>query len=91
MRSTTLALAATLTLTGAAFAQTTTAPGSAESNMNNPGSVKSNAEKGMPERGAPAATGTVTAPAPGIAPVAPGAGTSTTAPSSPTNSTAPSR
>jgi hypothetical protein len=89
MRSTTLALAATLAFMGAAFAQTTTAPGSTESNMNNPGSVKSNAEKGLPERGAPAATGTVTAPTTGAAPAAPGA--STTAPTGTAGSSAPSR
>jgi hypothetical protein len=62
---TALAGAAILALSGAAMAQTTTAPGgSAERNMNNPGSVKSNSEKGMPERDAvpgtgPASTGTV--------------------------------
>ncbi|MBE7203891.1 MAG: hypothetical protein INR70_39695, partial [Parafilimonas terrae] len=50
MRSTLLALAATVALTGAALAQTGV-PGSAENNMNNPASVKSNAEKGTPERG----------------------------------------
>ncbi|SFU62763.1 hypothetical protein SAMN02799631_01552 [Methylobacterium sp. 174MFSha1.1] len=59
MRTTLLALAATLALTGAAAAQTGM-PGSAEGNMNNPGSVKSNAEKRMPERDL--TTGTVTAP-----------------------------
>ncbi len=81
MRSTALAFAATLALTGAAFAQATTAPGSTvgtpagstEQNMNNPGSVKSNAEKGMPGRDMPGATGTV---APGAA----GTGTGATMP-----------
>ncbi|ACL56339.1 hypothetical protein [Methylobacterium nodulans] len=63
-----LAGAMIVAIGGAALAQGTTAPGSAERNLNNPGSVKSNAEKGMPERDAtgvapgtgPAATGTVT-------------------------------
>ena len=53
-----LAASLALALTGSAFAQTT-APGSTEQNMNNPGSVKSNAEKGMPERDVPGATSTV--------------------------------
>ena len=49
MRTKTLALATSLALalTGSAFAQTPAASGSAEGNMNNPGSVKSNSEKGM--------------------------------------------
>jgi hypothetical protein len=64
MRSTLLALAATVALTGAALAQTGV-PGSAENNMNNPGSVKSNAEKGMPNRDL--TTGTVAPSAPGAA------------------------
>jgi hypothetical protein len=57
MRTTTLALAATLTLalTGSAFAQTPAGGGAAEGNMNNPGSVKSNSEKGM-ERSTGSAT-----------------------------------
>ncbi|MFE1597770.1 hypothetical protein [Methylobacterium sp. ID0610] len=69
-----LAGAMMVALGGAAVAQTT-APGSAERNMNNPGSVKSNAEKGMPERDAvaptgagPAATGTVTGTGAGTMP-----------------------
>ncbi|AWN46016.1 hypothetical protein DK419_06555 [Methylobacterium terrae] len=66
MRSTLLALAATVALTGAALAQAGV-PGSAENNMNNPGSVKSNAEKGMPGRDMPATTGTVAPVAPGSA------------------------
>ena len=64
MRSTLLALAATVAMTGAALAQTGV-PGSAENNMNNPGSVKSNAEKGMPNRDL--TTGTVAPAAPGTA------------------------
>ncbi|KMO28489.1 hypothetical protein VQ02_31540 [Methylobacterium variabile] len=64
MRTTVLALAATFALTGAALAQTGV-PGSAENNMNNPGSVKSNAEKGMPGRDL--TTGTVAPAAPGTA------------------------
>ena len=59
MRTTLLALAATLALTGAAAAQTGM-PGSAGSTINNPGSVKSDAETRMPERDM--TTGTVTAP-----------------------------
>jgi hypothetical protein len=82
MRATALAFAATLALTGAAFAQATTTPGSTvgspaggtERNLNNPGSVKSNAEKGMPARDMPGATGTVAPTAPGTA------GTGTTMP-----------
>ncbi|WP_245524502.1 hypothetical protein [Methylobacterium nonmethylotrophicum] len=66
MRTTLLALATTLALTGAALAQSGV-PGSAENNMNNPGSVKSNAEKGLPGRDVPAATGTVAPAAPGAA------------------------
>ena len=58
MRTTTLALAAsiTLALSGATFAQTAAGGGSAEGNMNSPGSVKSNSEKGM-ERSTGSATG----------------------------------
>ncbi|MCJ2122056.1 hypothetical protein [Methylobacterium sp. J-077] len=45
----TLALAAALAVavTGAAFAQTPAGGGSAEGNMNNPGSVKSSSDKSM--------------------------------------------
>lgn len=43
----TLAASLALALTGSAFAQTAAGGGSAEGNMNNPGSVKSNSEKGM--------------------------------------------
>ncbi|MBK3395086.1 MULTISPECIES: hypothetical protein [Methylobacterium] len=68
MRTALIALATTLALTGAALAQTG-APGSAENNLNNPASVKSNAEKGMPERDL--TTGTVAPTAPGtMAPAA---------------------
>ncbi|RVU20156.1 hypothetical protein [Methylobacterium oryzihabitans] len=67
MRTTALVLAAALALGGTAFAQSAM-PGSAENNMNNPASVKSNAEKGMPGRDMPATTGTVTTP--GAAPMA---------------------
>lgn len=59
MRTTLLALAATLGLTGAALAQTGM-PGSAGTTMSNPGSARSNAETRMPERDM--TTGTVTAP-----------------------------
>ncbi|WP_288588038.1 hypothetical protein [uncultured Methylobacterium sp.] len=68
MRTALIALATTVALTGAALAQTG-APGSAENNLNNPASVKSNAEKGMPERDL--TTGTVAPTAPGtMAPAA---------------------
>ena len=73
MRKTTYALATAmiLSLAGGAMAQTT-APGSAEKNMNNPGSVKSNSEKAM-ERSTGTTTGTTTGT--GMAPAAPGAAT----------------
>ena len=65
MRTKTIALTVSfaLALNGAAFAQTT-APGSTEQNLNNPGSVKSNSEKGMPESGVSGATNTVAPAAP---------------------------
>jgi hypothetical protein len=57
MRTKTLALAASLALalTGSAFAQTPAGGGASEGNLNNPGSVKSNSEKGM-ERSTGSAT-----------------------------------
>lgn len=57
MRTKTLAIAASLALalTGSAFAQTAAGGGSSEGNMHNPGSVKSNSEKGM-ERSTGSAT-----------------------------------
>lgn len=72
MRSKTLALAAALTVafSGAALSQTAAGGGSAEGNMNNPGSVKSNSEKSM-ERSTGSATGATTGT--GMAPAAPGA------------------
>lgn len=72
MRSKTLALVAALTvaLSGAALSQTAAGGGSAEGNMNNPGSVKSNSEKSM-ERSTGSATGATTGT--GMAPAAPGA------------------
>ncbi|QIJ77584.1 hypothetical protein GU700_03220 [Methylobacterium sp. NI91] len=70
----TLAAALTLALSGAALAQTPAGGGSAEGNMNNPGSVKSNSEKAM-ERSTGSATGTATGN--GMAPAAPGAAGST--------------
>ena len=51
-----LAGAIALSLTGAAWAQTPAGGGSAEGNMNSPGSVKSNSEKAM-ERSTGSATG----------------------------------
>ncbi|GEP08139.1 hypothetical protein [Methylobacterium oxalidis] len=61
MRIGSLALSALLvtSLSGAALAQAGTA-GSAEKNLNNPGSVKSNTEKGMPAKDGVATTGTAT-------------------------------
>ncbi|WP_132251041.1 hypothetical protein [Methylobacterium segetis] len=58
MTTKTIALAAAmaLSLTGAAWAQTAAGGGSAEGNMNSPGSVKSNSEKSM-ERATGSATG----------------------------------
>lgn len=47
MKTLTFATAFTLALSGAAMAQTAAGGGSAEGNMNNPGSVKSNSEKSM--------------------------------------------
>lgn len=63
MRITTLAVAASLTmsLTGVALAQTAAGGGNATGNMNNPASVKSNSEKGM-ERTTGSATGGTMAP-----------------------------
>jgi len=56
IKALTLATSLTLALTGAALAQTAAGGGSTEGNMNNPGSVKSNSEKGM-ERSTGSATG----------------------------------
>jgi len=47
MRTLTLAAALSFAVAGAALAQTPAGGGSAEGNMNNPGSVKSNSEKRM--------------------------------------------
>ena len=95
MRTTSLALAASLSLalTGAAFAQTPAGGGATEGNMNNPGSVKSNSEKSM-ERStgsatmAPGSAGTGSTMAPGST-----TGTGTMAPTdtAPSGSTAPAR
>jgi hypothetical protein len=76
MRSPIVALAASLimALIGPALAQTSSPPGSVESNMNNPGSVKSNEEKrgealtGVPGTTAPATTGTSTVPSVQVVP-----------------------
>ena len=79
MRINSLALATVLlaSLSGAAFAQTGTA-GSTEKNLNNPGSVKSNTEKGMPAKDGVATTGTATgatkSTGPNAAKAAPAAG-----------------
>ena len=81
MHTKTLALAVSLilSLTGASFAQTPAGGGSTEGSMNNPGSVKSNSEKGM-ERSTGSATmapGSATGSVPGGAA---GAGADTAAP-----------
>lgn len=81
MQTKTIALAASLilSLTGSSFAQTPAGGGSTEGNMNNPGSVKSNSERGM-ERSTGSATmapGSATGTVPGSAT---GAGTDTAAP-----------
>ncbi|WP_082317154.1 hypothetical protein [Methylobacterium sp. ARG-1] len=47
MKTLTLAAALTLAVSGAAMAQTPVGGGSAEGNMNNPGSVKSSSQKSM--------------------------------------------
>ena len=47
MKTLTLTTALTVAMVGAALAQTPAGGGSAEGNMNNPGSVKSNSEKSM--------------------------------------------
>ncbi|WP_244007538.1 hypothetical protein [Methylobacterium sp. J-088] len=47
MKTFALAAALSFAITGAAFAQMSTGGGSAQSNMNNPGSVKSPSEKRM--------------------------------------------
>ena len=79
MRITSIALASALlaSLSGAALAQTGTA-GSTEKNLNNPGSVKSNAEKGMPAEDRVTATGpttgSTTGTSSGAAKPAPGVG-----------------
>jgi hypothetical protein len=72
MQTRTIALATALTLafSGAALAQTPSGGGSAEGNMNNPGSVKSNSDKSM-ERATGSTTGSTTGT--GMAPAAPGA------------------
>lgn len=68
-----LAAIVAVALTGTAYAQTPAGGGSAEGNMNNPGSVKSNSEK-MNER----ATGSATSSTSGAAGVVtvPGTGAS---------------
>jgi hypothetical protein len=66
MKILTLAAALTLAVPGAAIAQTAAGGGSAEGNMNNPGSVKSNSEKSMEGGAGSMGTGTMgTGMAPG--------------------------
>ena len=81
MKTLSLATSVVLSLTGASIAQTPAGGGSAEGNMNNPGSVKSNSEKSM-ERSTGSATmapGSATGTMPGGAA---GAGADTAAPTS---------
>lgn len=78
MRTKVFGLAAVVgvALAGAAHAQTPAGGGSAEGNINNPGSVKSNSEK-MNERTNGSATGAPsTQTAPGVGTPPPGAGIS---------------
>lgn len=77
-----LAAIVAVALTSSAFAQTPAAGGSAEGNMNNPGSVKSNGEK-VNERVTGSATGSTTGAAgaatvPGTGTARPGVGTGAT-------------
>ncbi|MCJ2117227.1 hypothetical protein MKK65_11755 [Methylobacterium sp. J-001] len=53
-----LATALTVAMAGAVMAQTPAGGGSAEGNMNNPGSVKSNSEKSMETGAGSMSTGT---------------------------------
>ena len=64
MQTKTIALAASLilSLTGASFAQTPAGGGSAEGNLNNPGSVKSNSKKAMERSSGSAAGGAAAVP-----------------------------
>jgi len=59
MKTLTLAAVFTLTVSGAAVAQTAAGGGSAEGNMNNPGSVKSSSEKSMEGGSGSMGTGTM--------------------------------
>lgn len=82
-----LAGAFAIALTGAAFAQTRAGGGSAEGNMNSPGSVKSESQKMNEERtgstrtGAPGTTGGPAVSTPGAAAGSNGATGSGAAPS----------
>lgn len=59
MKTLSLAAVFALTVSGAAFAQSPASGGKSEGTVNNPGSVKSDSEKGMERTGS---TGTVRAP-----------------------------
>ena len=59
MKTLALAAALTLTVSGAAMAETAAGGGSAEGSMNNPGSVKSNSEKSMEGGAGSMVTGTM--------------------------------
>lgn len=76
MKTLVLAGALSLALSGAAFAQKPAGGGSAEGNMNNPGSVKSNSEKAMERSTGSATGGTTGSTGTGMAPAAPGAASS---------------
>ncbi|SDA28909.1 hypothetical protein SAMN02799622_04370 [Methylobacterium sp. UNC378MF] len=58
MKTLTMAAAITLAISGAAIGQTAAGRGSAEGNMNNPGSVKSNSETSMGAGSGAISTGT---------------------------------
>lgn len=73
MKTLSLATALAVALSGAAFAQTPSGGGSAEGNMNNPGSVKSNSEKAMERGGTSMGTGAAPGASGGPAISTPGA------------------
>lgn len=73
MKTLSLATALAIALSGAAFAQTPSGGGSAEGNMNNPGSVKSNSEKALERSGSSMETGAVPGATGGPAISTPGA------------------
>ena len=81
-----LAAVVAIALSGTAYAQTPAGGGSAEGNMNNPGSVKSNSEK-MNER----ATGSATSSTTGATGAVPGTGASSPGVGTGANTAVPAR